>query len=107
MWVKECQANTKKFQLYFFMEQEREVQPQVCNTGTRESEFWAGQQFSLGTQKLCPNLVQPLEGHWLMEDSHHGAVPKHYTERNTYLLPPTETLVDSKLMLLLQLKIYL
>lgn len=43
-WVKESQANSKRVQLYFFiirgkhMEQEWEVQFQVCNTGTRERE---------------------------------------------------------------------
>lgn len=54
------------------MEQEREVQPQVCNAETRERAS-PGQTvgFLWVIKRLYTNLVQPLKGNWLKEVPHH------------------------------------
>lgn len=70
--VKESQANTKNFQLYFFMEKSNlrcvKEEPEKVSPEGVNNFLWA-------TKKSCPYLVQPLMGHWLMEVPHHGTVP--------------------------------
>ena len=52
------------------MERDREVQPQVCNVGTRELCMSSG--FLWVPKSSCPSLASLLKFNWLKEVLHHS-----------------------------------